>query len=51
MESAEELRRALEAAQAEIAALRAAAKGADRVPRGNDTGDAGEVDSVSSNLR
>ena len=46
MESAEELRRALEAAQAETAALRAAAKGADRVPRGNDTGGAGEADSA-----
>ena len=46
MEAAEELRRALEAAQAETAALRAAAKKADRVPRGNDTGDAGEADSA-----
>ena len=42
----DELRRALEAARAETAALRAAAEGADRVPRGNDTGDAGEVDSA-----
>ena len=32
MESVEELRRALEAAQAETAALRAAAEGADRAP-------------------
>ena len=46
MESVEELRRALEAAQAETAALRAAAEGADRAPRVNDTGDAGEVDSA-----
>ena len=46
MESVEELRRALEAAQAETAALRAAAEGADRAPRGNDTGDAGEADSA-----
>ena len=46
MESVEELRRALEAARAEIAALRAAAEGADRAPRGNDTGDAGEADSA-----
>ena len=37
MESVEELRRALEAAQAETAALRAAAEGADRAPRVNDT--------------
>ena len=42
----EELRRALEAARAETAALRAAAEGADRAPRGNDTGDAGEADSA-----
>ena len=42
----EELRRALEAARAETAALRTAAEGADRAPRGNDTGDAGEADSA-----
>ena len=41
----EELRRALEAARAETEALRAAAEGADRVPRGNESGDAGEADS------
>ena len=46
MKSWEELRRALEAARAETAALRAAAEGADRAPRGNDTGDAGEADSA-----
>ena len=46
MESVEELRRALEAAQAETEALRAAAEGADRAPRVNDTGDAGEADSA-----
>ena len=46
MESVEELRRALEAAQAETAALRAAAEGAERALRGNDTGDAGEADSA-----
>ena len=46
MESVEELRRALEAARAETAALRAAAEGADRAPRGNDTDDAGEADSA-----
>ena len=46
MESVEELRRALEAARAETAALRAAAEGADRAPRENDTGDAGEADSA-----
>ena len=46
MESVEELRRALEAARADTAALRAAAKAADRAPRGNDTGDAGEADSA-----
>ena len=46
MESVEELRRALEAAQAETAALRAAAEGADRAPRVNDTGDADEADSA-----
>ena len=46
MESVEELHRVLEAAQAETAALRAAAEGADRAPRVNDTGDAGEVDST-----
>ena len=44
MESVEELCRALEAAQTKTAALRAAAEGADRAPRGNDTGDAGEAD-------
>ena len=33
----EELRRALEASQAQTAALRAAAEGADRAPRLNDT--------------
>ena len=42
----DELRRALEAARAETAALRAAAEGADRAPRGNDTGNAGEADSA-----
>ena len=42
----EELRHALGAARAETAALRAAAEGVDRVPRGNDTGDAGEADSA-----
>ena len=46
MESVDDLRRALEAARAETAALRAAAEGADRASRGNDTGDAGEVDSA-----
>ena len=46
MESVDELRRALEASRAETAALRAAAEGADRAPRGNDTGDAGEADSA-----
>ena len=46
MESAEELRRALEAARAETAALRAAAEGADRAPRGNDTGNTGEAESA-----
>ena len=46
MESVEELRRALEAAQTKTAALRAAAEGADRAPRVNDTGDAGEADSA-----
>ena len=46
MESVKELRRALEAAQAETAALRDAAEGADRAPRVNDTGDAGEADSA-----
>ena len=46
MESVDELRRALEAARAETAALRAAAEGADRAPGGNDTGDAGEADSA-----
>ena len=42
----EELRRALEASHAETAALRAAAEGADRAPRGNESGDAGEADSA-----
>ena len=46
MESVDDLRRALEAARAETAALRAAAEGADRAPRGNDTSDAGEADSA-----
>ena len=46
MESVDDLRRALEAARAETATLRAAAEGADRAPRGNDTGDAGEADSA-----
>ena len=46
MESMEELRRALEAAQADTAALWAAAEGADRAPRVNDTVDAGEADSA-----
>ena len=46
MEFVEELRCALEAAQAETAALRAAAEGADRTSRVNDTGNAGEVDSA-----
>ena len=46
MESVEELRRALEAAQAETAALRAAGEGADWAPRVNDTGDADEADSA-----
>ena len=46
MESVDDLRRALEAARAETAALRAAAEGADGAPRGNDTGDAGEADSA-----
>ena len=46
MESVDDLRRALEAARAETAALRAAAEGADRAPRENDTGDAGEADSA-----
>ena len=46
MESMEELQRALEAARAETAALRAAAEGADRAPGGNGTGDAGEADSA-----
>ena len=46
MESVDELRRALEASRAETAALKAAAEGADRAPRGNDTGDAGEADSA-----
>ena len=42
----EELRRALVAARAETAALRVAAEGADRAPRGNESGDAGEADSA-----
>ena len=46
MESVDELRRALEAARAETVALRAAAEGADRAPRGNESGDAGEADSA-----
>ena len=46
MESVEELRRALEAVLAETAALRAAAEGANRSPRVNDTGDAGEAGSA-----
>ena len=46
MEFVEELRRALEAAQAETAALRAAAEGTDRAPRVNDIGDAGEADNA-----
>ena len=46
MESVDELRRGLEAARAETAALRAAAEGADRAPRGNESGDAGEADSA-----
>ena len=46
MEPVEELRRALEAAQAKTAALRAATERAGRAPRVNDTGDAGEADSV-----
>ena len=46
MESVEELRRALEAARAETAALRAAAEGADRAPQGNESGDASEGDSA-----
>ena len=46
MEPVEELRRALEVAQAKTAALRVAAEGADRTPRVNDTGDADEADSA-----
>ena len=50
MESVEELLRALlralEAARAETAASRAAAEGADMAPRGNESGDAGEVGSA-----
>ena len=46
MESVEELRRALEAAQAETAALRAPAEGADRASRVNDTANADEADSA-----
>ena len=46
MESVEELRRELEAVQAETAVLRAAAEGADRAPRVYDTGDADEADSA-----
>ena len=45
-ESVEELRRGLEAAQAETTALRAEAEGVDRAPRVNDTGDADEPDSA-----
>ena len=44
MESVDELRRALEAARAETSALWAAAEGADRAPRGNESGDDGEAD-------
>ena len=44
--SVEELRRALEASQAETAALRVAAEGADRALRVNDTDDADEADSA-----
>ena len=46
MEFVEELRHALKAAQAETAALRFAAEGAERATRVNDTGDAGETDSA-----
>ena len=46
MESVDELRRALEAARAETAALRAEAEGADRAPRGNEPGDADEANSA-----
>ena len=46
MESVEELRRALEVARAQTAALRAVAEGADKGSRENDTGDAGEADSA-----
>ena len=46
MESVEELHHALEAARAETAALRPAAEGPDRAPRGNESGDAGEADSA-----
>ena len=46
MESVGELRPGLEAAHAETAALKAAAEGADRGPRVNDTGDADEADSA-----
>ena len=46
MESVEELRRALQAAQTETAALRAAAVGADRAPRVNDISDTDEADSA-----
>ena len=46
IESLEKLRRALEAAQAETTALRAAAEGADRAPRVNYIGDADQADST-----
>ena len=46
MEFVEELRCALEAVQAEIAVLRAAAERADRAPRVNDTVVADEADSA-----
>ena len=46
MEFVEELHRVLEAAQGETAELRAAAEGAARAPRVNDTGNVGEADSA-----
>ena len=46
MDSAEELRRALEASQVETATLRAAAEGPDRAPRVNDKDDADEANSA-----
>ena len=46
MESVDELRRALEAARAETAALSATAERAGRAPRGNGSGNAGEADSA-----